>query len=457
MVKTRNLFLLFCLLQSVFCIIPSSASAKSKGWDYEIASAGVARADGYYLLRVSANVDSKKDIGLDVLKKCAIHGVLFRGFTGARESEKPLVDSPQKEQQHASFFQNLLEQQYANYATSLDQNYQTIKTANGYRVTGVIQVAKDQLRSLLEQEGIVASVRSSVKKPLTIMVVPMDHWCQERGFWEAFEDQGSIKGRPDYERAVQDSRELMAVISKINTMLSDRGITLQHLSQAIKSNTRHAGRQMITTSRTSGAQLEKSSIDELNMQVKADIILYVDWEIIQVGPKHKVNYMLDAIDAYTDKQVAGIPQGTGMPSFSTDAGALIEEAVVANMDGFVSRLQNHFQDCVESGREITLEIGVFENSPTNLETEFGGDELSEIINDWVAENTVNHQFNTAESSETTMLFTGTRIPMSKENGTPLDARGFAQELRKHLRSKYQIESKVYDSKLGYAQLIIGEK
>ncbi len=232
---------------------------------------------------------------------------------------------------------------------------------------------------------------------------------------------------------------------------------LQHLSQAIKSNTRRAGRQMITTSRTSGAQLEKSSIDELNMQVKADIILYVDWEIIQVGPKHKVNYMLDAIDAYTDKQVAGIPQGTGMPCFSTDAGALIEEAVVANMDGFVSRLQSHFQDCVDYGREITLEIGVFESSPTNLETEFGGDELSEIINDWVAENTVNHQFNTAETSETTMLFTNTRIPMSKENGTPLDARGFAQELRKHLRSKYQIESKVYDSKLGYAQLTIGEK
>ena len=112
--KTRIFFLLFCILLSAFCIIPSTASAKNKGWDYEIASAGVARADGYYLLRVSANVDNKKDIGLDILKKCAIHGVLFRGFTGARESEKPLVDSPQKEQQHASFFKNLLEQQYAN-------------------------------------------------------------------------------------------------------------------------------------------------------------------------------------------------------------------------------------------------------------------------------------------------------------------------------------------------------
>lgn len=47
-----------------------------------------------------------------------------------------------------------------------------------------------------------------------IMVVPMDTWCQERGFWNVYENQGEIKGAPNYEQAVQDSRELMLVISK---------------------------------------------------------------------------------------------------------------------------------------------------------------------------------------------------------------------------------------------------
>ena len=26
-----------------------------------------------------------------------------------------------------------------------------------------------------------------------IMVVPMDTWCQERGFWNVYENQGEIK------------------------------------------------------------------------------------------------------------------------------------------------------------------------------------------------------------------------------------------------------------------------
>lgn len=69
-----------------------------------------------------------------------------------------------------------------------------------------------------------------------IMFVPMDTWCQERGFWNVYENQGEIKGAPNYEQAVQDSRELMLVISKINSLMSDRGFPLADLSQTIKNN-----------------------------------------------------------------------------------------------------------------------------------------------------------------------------------------------------------------------------
>ena len=40
---------------------------------------------------------------------------------------------------------------------------------------------------------------------------------------------------------------------------------------------------------------------------------------------------------------------------------------------------------------------------------------------------------------------------------PQDASGFANELRKFLRTKYGIESKNNSPSLGYAQIIIGEK
>ena len=290
-----------------------------------------------------------------------------------------------------------------------------------------------------------------------IMVVPMDTWCQERGFWNVYENQGEIKGTPNYEQAVQDSRELMLVISKINNLMSDRGFPLADLSQSIKNNTRRTARNTLTTSKTSGSSLAVSALDELNRQAKADIIVEVDFSYNTVGPKHSVTYNLRALDAYTGKQVPGA-DCTGTPTFTSEIPVLLEEAVVGHMDNFISRLQYHFDDCRENGREVVIEVGVFDNgSGTDLESEYDGSELSEIIENWMAENTVKHQFLTSETTESIMLFENVRIPLLKENGMPQDASGFANELRKFLRTKYGIESKNNSPSLGYAQIIIGEK
>ena len=56
-----------------------------------------------------------------------------------------------------------------------------------------------------------------------------------------------------------------------------------------------------------------------------------------------------------------------------------------------------------------------------------------------------------------MRFEGVRIRIFKENGIPLDASGFLNELRRFLKNQYAIESKNNSPSLGYAQIIIGEK
>ena len=51
---------------------------------------------------------------------------------------------------------------------------------------------------------------------------------------------------------------------------------------------------------------------------------------------------------------------------------MLEEAVVDKMDAFVSQLQKHFDDLMANGREVALEVRVFDNgSGVNLESEFG--------------------------------------------------------------------------------------
>lgn len=300
------------------------------------------------------------------------------------------------------------------------------------------------------------SAYASPKNP-KIMVIPADNWCQEQGFWKAYENQGEIKGTPNYEQAFQESRELMLAISKINNLMADRGFPLADMAQSIKNNNRRTARNSLTTSKNTGSSLSVSPLDELNRQAKADIFIEVDFGVNNIGPKHSLTYNLRALDAYTGKQIAGA-EGTGSPAYTTEIPILLEEAVVGHMDNFVSRLQAYFDDCIENGREVVIELGIFDDSSgIDFETEYNGEELSEIIEKWIADNSFNHKYLTSEKTESILLFEDVRIPLLKKDGNPQDAGGFANELRKYLQSKYGIKTKNNSPSLGYAQIIIGDK
>ena len=116
------------------------------------------------------------------------------------------------------------------------------------------------------------------------------------------------------------------------------------------------------------------------------------------------------------------------------------------------------EDIQENGREVAVDILVFDNgSGLDLETEFGGLELTEIIDNWMSDNTVNHVFNKSDGSETFIQYEQVRIPLYKANGQQMDTESFVRDLRKYLRDKFQIESKVMTRGLGQCILAIGEK
>lgn len=291
-----------------------------------------------------------------------------------------------------------------------------------------------------------------------IMVIPMDVWCNKNGFSEQVDNMGTTETVPNYKAAVQNSSELMGVISKINTLFSERGFPLADLSQSIKNIERRNAEANLIQSKTSGSKIGSNALDDLNKQARADIYVEIDWDIHKTGPKRSVTFNLRGIDAYTGKQVAGEP-GSGAPSFVTEVPVLLEEAILSKMDRFLSQLQEHFEDMITNGREISLELNVFDNgSGLDLEKEYKGKELREIIEDWMADNTVNHRFNTSENTENMMLFDDVRIPLLKSNGRPQDASGFANDLIKFLKAEpFNITCKNTNPSLGKARIILGEK
>lgn len=295
------------------------------------------------------------------------------------------------------------------------------------------------------------------KKP-TIMVIPADVWCSQNGYMTTYDNQGVETAVPDYEKAVQNDMNLMNAISKVGALMAERGLPLKDLAATIRSIQQTSAEDAMTVSRTSGATIAESPLEKLLNRAKADILVELSWSINQVGPKQSVTYMLRGIDAYTHKQVAAA-QGTGAPSFSAETPVLIEEAVLENMDNFISQLQAHFDDLLTNGREVSVNIRVFDNgSGLSLEDEYDGMELIDIIDEWMAANTVERRYSLTDATENVMRFEQVRIPLYRSNGMPMDTRRFVTELRQYLRqSPYNIESKIITRGLGQADLILGEK
>ena len=301
------------------------------------------------------------------------------------------------------------------------------------------------------------NLNAQAKKP-TIMVIPADVWCANNGYMQSYETQGVKTDVPDYKAALQNDMDLVNVITKIGELMAERGFPLKDLSSTIRSMEQSSAENEMLTSSTSGAMLAETPYEKVVNRAKADILVEVTWKINETGPRRSVTYTLRGLDAYTNKQVAAAT-GTGDPSLAAETPVLLEEAVLNNMDNFTSQLQAHFDDLMTNGREVTLEVLVFDNgSGLNLESEFDGEMLTDIIDNWMYDNTQEHRYNLSDATENHMLLEQVRIPLYTDRGRPMAPRAFANNRRRFLRAApYSVECKLLTKGLGKAILVVGEK
>ena len=303
--------------------------------------------------------------------------------------------------------------------------------------------------------AVVASAQ--IKKP-ELMVIPSDVWCITNGYYTEVDNMGTTVKVPNYKQALQENMGLKLAIAKLNDLMAERQFPLQSLEQTLKNIEQQRMEDNLTMSKA-GNDLAESPLDEVARIAKCDIILELSWDVKQLGPKRSLSYVLEARDAYTSKSI-GAASGTGAPSIAADVDVLLEEAIVANMDNFNNRLVDHFTEMQTIGREITLDIKVFANNAAgvDLETEYNGEELIDIINGWLQVNTVQGRFSMPYASENVANFRQVRIPVYDERGRAIDANGFAKQLAKVLRKEpYNIPCKVLVKGLGRAVIILGEK
>ncbi|NCU31515.1 MAG: hypothetical protein EOM23_00950 [Candidatus Moranbacteria bacterium] len=289
------------------------------------------------------------------------------------------------------------------------------------------------------------------------MVLPSDNWCEQRYFMTEFDNQGTRQKVPNYKQAFQEDTELGQVISKIGSLMIDRGFPLKDAEQELKSIEQRTAEDNMAASVASGASLAESPLDMLKNVSRADIIIQIWWKVTKTDQGKVVSFVLDAFDTYTNKRVAS-SSGNGAPNNIDIVPVLLQDAIIANIDPFTAQLQSHFDDLLANGREIRVTVRKWDNWGYNLESEFHGEELRDVIYEWMQENTVSGRFNESSSTENRIDYEQVRIPIYDERNRALDARQFTRNLVRMLNSNpYNIDVKLMTRGLGEAILVLGEK
>ena len=156
----------------------------------------------------------------------------------------------------------------------------------------------------------------------------------------------------------------------------------------------------------------------------------------------------------------GASSSTGIKEFSTiqSTPELLASSIENNIELFSNQIQDYFNNLLENGREVKLQIKVFKDWGKNLDTDFQNKTLNEIIEEWLQANTVKSKFNISSYTENLMILEEVKIPVLDNKNRGVDSRSFLRNLQNYLKEPpYSIPSKLISSGVGEATLILGDK
>ena len=142
------------------------ADKDTRNWVYEIEPVGVG-TQGSYLIKVWS-YSKKPMVALEQAKKNAVHGIIFKGFTGIQgvPGQRPLTNNPNLEVEQAEFFKNFFAEggKYMKFVNITNDGSvaaeDRLKIGKEYKIGVVVSVNVAGLRMDLEDAGMVRGLNS---------------------------------------------------------------------------------------------------------------------------------------------------------------------------------------------------------------------------------------------------------------------------------------------------------
>lgn len=291
---------------------------------------------------------------------------------------------------------------------------------------------------------------ASVKQP-SLMVIPSDKLLRKLQYGAFKKYQGKDIFVADYRKALVEDDDLAYIIGGINQKFADENFPIESLEQTLKVIDTDAARNNIS-------DYEEDPLSQFLMTARPDIILKLDYEFERGSIVNQFSFQLEAIDSYTSESVAGA-QDAKLKTSEGNTKTLMDEAVERNMQNFKQKMEIHFKDLRENGREIKLQIKLANNTSFKLDdiNDAVGDIYADYIQGWIRKNTVNGQFKRLKSSPSTLVFTNVRIPLYDKEGQGIGLDEWLKPLRLELLKKCNIKASDRSQSLGDGLIELSNK
>lgn len=283
--------------------------------------------------------------------------------------------------------------------------------------------------------------------------MPDKTWCNANNYVERSERNGKTRITEKYDEAFLNS-DLKNVVVQLNGLMKDNGLPVKDYGATSEIDDEEEMEEEAYNDDTqSGGTMDMTNYEALMNKLRPDIIIKIGWDVNKVGFNYTMSYRLEAIDSYSGKSIAQVTAETPTMKTTVPVAAALKNAATEHMGAFIGRLQEHFDDLQTNGREITVACRIGNNgSGINFNSEYDGKELSTIISDWMNDNTVNHVYSTRNSSRNRISFEQVRIPFKDSAGRVMQAKEFVDQLKRYLRSNYNLKSENTTKGLGAGRL-----
>lgn len=230
----------------------------------------------------------------------------------------------------------------------------------------------------------------------------------------------------DIRTILEDDFNKRIAITKVKEAFDNRGFTTKDfvgsLKIALKETTLNSGNKTDL----------KANVIRLS---GADFYVEVEVFVQKSSSGNSVKLILQGYDCFTGQSLSN-KVGESGKFYTNDIAKLSQKAVESCSEEFLNTLNSKFGDIVENGRSVRINIGFSSESDYNMDSEINddGDLISDLMEDWMDDNSFKNNFHIQGISESEMIIDDYRIPLKDSNGRNYRASKVARALRKYIKS-----------------------